>query len=225
MNHKSLLLFIFSILIIIYGCVEDEESGEAINQSPKPSPPPVTQVFINSISAGKYHTCAQLSNGFAKCWGRNDDGQLGDESGTDRYYATTVHSLTDSVKISAGRSHTCAVISDKTVRCWGENSDGQLGDGTTIDSRLPLSIPSFSGVVDIKSGYNHTCSQLSDNSIWCWGSNSFDVFGMPTVESDRPSPTFVSTLNNISNFSLYYYHSVQFPKIKCHVGDIIDMAN
>ncbi len=29
------------------------------------------------IAAGYYHTCARLSNGTAKCWGVNDEGQLG----------------------------------------------------------------------------------------------------------------------------------------------------
>lgn len=41
---------------------------------------------VTSISTGSYHTCAITTDNTAKCWGRNDRGQLGD--------ATTTNSLT-----------------------------------------------------------------------------------------------------------------------------------
>jgi len=36
--------------------------------------------FFSRITGGFYHTCALLKDGTAKCWGRNDYGQLGDGS-------------------------------------------------------------------------------------------------------------------------------------------------
>ncbi|MEM4680730.1 MAG: DUF2341 domain-containing protein, partial [Nanopusillaceae archaeon] len=72
-------------------------------------------------SIGGYHTCALLSDGTAKCWGRNSNGQLGDGTNNVRYTPVNVSNLTNAVAIAAGGSHTCALLSDGTAKCWGDN--------------------------------------------------------------------------------------------------------
>jgi len=39
---------------------------------------------VTQISAGSMHTCAQLSDGTARCWGANGEGQLGDGTTTNK---------------------------------------------------------------------------------------------------------------------------------------------
>ena len=72
-----------------------------------------------SIAAGDWHTCALLDDGSATCWGRNDDGQLGDLSTTNRSTPATVAYFTGFASISAGARHTCASQSDMDLYCWG----------------------------------------------------------------------------------------------------------
>lgn len=83
------------------------------------------------LTAGYAHTCAITEGGAAKCWGRNDHGQVG--NGTVDYpYPNTPSSvvgLSNAIALEAGAWHTCAVVPD-AVLCWGSNSHGQLGTGS-----------------------------------------------------------------------------------------------
>ena len=99
--------------------------------------------FEQTISAGRYHTCAILDDGSVSCWGLNGNGQLGDGTTTGRNTPTQTSSLgTDRtpVAITAGGYHTCAILDDGSVSCWGYNGYGRLGDGTTTDRNTPTAI-------------------------------------------------------------------------------------
>jgi hypothetical protein len=55
-------------------------NAQGLRSSPSPSSPIVLIPIdnIKQVSTGSYHTCAVITTGDLKCWGRNDQGQLGD---------------------------------------------------------------------------------------------------------------------------------------------------
>lgn len=103
----------------------------------------VTGLTLGAVElvCGNQHTCVVLSDGSARCWGANDQAQLGNRLVADRTSPTQVSGLaSDAVQIEAGNQHTCAVKTDGTVWCWGSNGYGELGDGTDVDRHTPVPV-------------------------------------------------------------------------------------
>ncbi len=81
-----------------------------------------------SAESGGDHTCGITTSGQAYCWGRNDTGQLGDGTLTNRSSPVLVSGGLAFVSVSAGGGHTCGVTTGGQAYCWGRNDVGQLGD-------------------------------------------------------------------------------------------------
>jgi alpha-tubulin suppressor-like RCC1 family protein len=83
---------------------------------------------VGQMSAGTKFTCAHLWTNVAKCWGKNDVGQLGNGTTATYLPPVTVSGLSNVAMVAARASTGCAVDSGY-VSCWGNNTSGQLGNG------------------------------------------------------------------------------------------------
>lgn len=163
---------------------------------------------IASLSCGYYHTCVVSTTGEAKCWGHNNDGQLGIEStrnaigSTDAEMGDNLVAVKESQKIkmmSLGYGHTCAVLDDESIKCWGANADGQLGiENTTPHGKtagsMDQGLPKINlepadvkyKIQQISSGQNYNCVLYKvdvQQKIKCWGQNPNGVLGLGTTDS------------------------------------------
>ncbi len=95
---------------------------------------------ITAIRTGWSSVCAVLDGRVVRCWGQNDEGQLGvgdkigrgDQPGEmgAALVAADLGPTGDLVDLSVGQAHACATVADGRIRCWGRNSSYQLGHGS-----------------------------------------------------------------------------------------------
>ena len=88
---------------------------------------------MSAIAAGGVHSLAVKSNGTLWAWGRNDNGQLGDGTTTDRWTAVQAGGPAGMTGVAGGGSHSLARQNNRVAWAWGDNAFGQLGDGSTTD--------------------------------------------------------------------------------------------
>lgn len=151
------------------------------------------------LAHGWGHVCIVEKAGAALCTGLNEQGQLGDESTTNRLRLTPVKSLTNGVAhIFAGTySHTCALLVSGGLRCWGNGEHGQLGNGgKTFTSSSPTPVQGFEngGVLTAALGDSHTCLITKTGVVYCTGNNASGQLGIGVAISQTSVMTQVQGL-------------------------------
>jgi alpha-tubulin suppressor-like RCC1 family protein len=140
----------------------------------------LTGVTITAVAAGRSHSLALDSSGTLRLWGDNGQGQLGDNSTTDRL-APITSSLSNVAEIAAGEYHTVVRLTNGDVYAWGRNGEGQLGIGSNTPSPVPVLVTT--GAIAIGAGHNHTLVVKSGGTVWGTGSNAWGQLGDNTGTS------------------------------------------
>jgi alpha-tubulin suppressor-like RCC1 family protein len=127
-----------------------------------------------AVVAGGLHTCAIVTGGLVKCWGTNEQRQLGIDNTFNKGSMVPLEVSSDALALALGATHTCALRSGGGVRCWGANDRGQVGDGTTALQRAQFDIPGLSsGVASVGTGSQHSCAVMAAGGAKCWGFNFY----------------------------------------------------
>ncbi|MCA0295793.1 MAG: hypothetical protein LCH96_10900 [Actinobacteria bacterium] len=162
---------------------------------------------VASVSVGRQHACAVKNSGTVVCWGRGNEGQLGDGNYNDRSTPVGVNGLTTVTSMVAGYSHTCAVEAGGTAVCWGRNSQGQLGNGTTFGAPQPVVVTGFvSKARAVTAGFRGSCVIRTNGTSFCWGYNRYGQVG-DTTTTRRLTPVKVYGLGSTRTISQGYFHT------------------
>ncbi len=157
---------------------------------------------VTTVSAGRGHTCARLSDGTVACWGPNGNGRLGNGTYQDSYTPVLVSGVSTALDVSAAWDRTCVLLADGTVQCFGT---GPLGNGT-YSSPTPVSVSGISTATAVVAGGQHTCAFLSDSTVQCWGSNYYGQLGNGTT-IDSPTPVAVSGISTATAIEAGWGHA------------------
>lgn len=156
-----------------------------------------------AIAAADFHVCAVLDDASAKCWGRNDFGQLGQGSisGASARIGDAAGEMAALqpidfgagrrvLEIYPGQDFTCARLDDAAVKCFGSNARAQLGRGNLEDlgiapgdiaAAAPVALGTGLTPVQLSLGHYHACAILQDEAgerlAKCWGDNNWGQTG------------------------------------------------
>lgn len=154
------------------------------------TPVPVAGGISNfiQIEGGNATTCGVLDNGSIACWGKGDEGRLGNGQDGNSDTPVYVTGITTATRVDIGQSTACAIIDNKTaVKCWGYP---YLGDSNSVRSNVPVSVVETNGWTsdhrfdDIAVGYSSVCVyDKANEDIFCWGANQYGQLGIGSSDS------------------------------------------
>jgi alpha-tubulin suppressor-like RCC1 family protein len=176
-------------------------------------------IAANDSDVSNESFCAWLASGGARCWGSDENGQLGggvDPSGIDPVTFGDVPvpvvgldaPVSDIVGGPGGAY--CALLTSGSVSCWGSDAYGELGAGIdptgTNAAYSDVAVP-VTGIdaTSLVAGAGSTfCAVLVSGGVDCWGGNPDGELGAgqtPIAEpySDRPVTTGISGAVRVSS--------------------------
>lgn len=134
---------------------------------------------IASNSAGANHFCYLTDQRVVRCFGSNENGQLGTGGVESSTTPVDVPGLSPSIDVASGYGNSCALNANGGVQCWG---------GVAI-SFSPVSVSGLSGpALAVAAGGSFACAIIATGDVECWGWNVDGQLGNGSrTSSDVPT--------------------------------------
>jgi len=161
---------------------------------------------VTKVSGIAYTAYALREDGSLLGWGRNNAGQLGDGTTSDKLTPTLI-SLNNVNSIHSGGDFAIALDSNGDLWAWGNNAYGQLGLGDTTQRTTPTKISSLTNVVKVAAGNAHVLAIKNDGTLWAWGHNNAGKLGLGDY-TNRNTPVQVGADNTWSDVVAGISHSL-----------------
>lgn len=143
----------------------------------------VTDISVNYGYYGEQgDSLYAIKDGALYVWGKNDWGQLGDGTSTDKTTPTLLTPFSSGVtQVDAGGIETC-FLQNNDVYCFGLNLNGQMAIASDRQKYTPQKISGLSGtVLQVAAGSRRGCAATEDK-VYCWGMNSDNVIDNTTTD-------------------------------------------
>ena len=192
-----------------WGQLGNGTSGTANNASApvavKTAGTPMEGKTIVQVAAGATHSLALATDGTIYAWGKNEYGQLGNDSTTNSPVPVAVKTAGTPmdgktiIQIHAGYEHSLALASDGTVYAWGRNNSGQLGKNDATDAHIPAAVQTLGTpmagkvIVQLAAGNSQSMALASDGTVYTWGWNQYGQLGNGTTTNSRIPVAVVTT--------------------------------
>lgn len=152
--------------------------GELTSKIPKSKQ--VKQIAVSS--GGTRTACALMADGSVKCWGSNDQGQVGVgylKSGavkSDSHKPRTVKNLKNAIYVATNDKLSCAVVASGEVYCWGFANPNFFNrfsspGSTRVNFAEATKIEGVSGASQVAIDRNRACA-VTQNGVMCWGGDN-----------------------------------------------------
>lgn len=200
--------------VFMWGNNESGELGDGTFQY-KLEPIDITSNFnldieekIVSVNLGSIHSSAVTSSGKIFTWGNNDDGQLGDNTLTEKNLPTEItnkfsYHIGETIsEVVLGWQHSISATYSGKIFTWGNNGSGRLGNGDSNNEFTPIEISdqfylnNGETIQKFDYGDKNSAAITSEGRLFTWGYNTEGGLGDGTSDN-RNIPTEIT-----NNFNL-----------------------
>lgn len=146
------------------------------------------------IDCGDDHCCALATSGDAYCWGRDNEGQVGNgATGGNQNDPVLVNGGLKFKFLRTGWNTTFGITTAGVSYSWGGDFAGRLGNGASGNTDAPSLITGNHDFRSIDGGNDHTCGTTQSGTGFCWGSDNNGRVGNGAPGGDRQDPDAVDS--------------------------------